>query len=159
MKGIYILTNKVNGMQYIGRSHAVSRRLIEHFEKTCPSTPLIYEAIQEFGKSNFIVELIDCTGYHDVVLCSFEYNLIKKLNTLTPNGYNATDGKITYREKRKISAHTYRRRPDIWKCQEEICNMYQNTSVSVADIASHFKSSKSTIYRVLRDKIVINRKN
>ena len=55
--GIYKITNKENGKSYIGQSIHIERRWEEHCLPS--STSLISKAIQKYGKTNFIFEIIE----------------------------------------------------------------------------------------------------
>ena len=58
--GIYKITNKINGMSYIGQSKDCRRRWIEHIKPSKNHTP-IDNAINEFGKENFTFYiLLEC---------------------------------------------------------------------------------------------------
>ena len=93
MAGIYILTNRVNGMKYVGCTlRDIQVRVDEHLSGNRSSTRLIANAIKLFGKHNFDVKKINCDGYFPAVIASYETNLITSLNTLTPNGYNVALG-------------------------------------------------------------------
>lgn len=83
MIGIYKITNKINGLSYIGQSVNIAHRWYCH--KTSGELT-IGKAIQKYGVENFIFEVIEeC----DVLnLDEREKFWILKLNTLTPNGYN-----------------------------------------------------------------------
>lgn len=60
MIGIYLVTNKVNGHQYVGQSVDIKRRWTEH---TCPSNiknnRVINKAYRKYGKENFVYEVLE----------------------------------------------------------------------------------------------------
>ena len=57
MIGIYKITNKINGLSYIGQSVHIERRFIEH---CLPSkTSKISCAIQKYGKDNFDFSVLE----------------------------------------------------------------------------------------------------
>ena len=60
MTGIYLVTNKVNGHQYVGQSVDIKRRWMEH---TCPSSinnnRTINKAYRKYGKENFVYEVLE----------------------------------------------------------------------------------------------------
>jgi len=74
---IYLTTNIVNGMQYVGQTIRLNDKSYKG------SGNLIKEAFKEFGKDNFIVETLELIyDYRDIN--SLEVLWIEKLNTLYP---------------------------------------------------------------------------
>ena len=51
--GIYILTNKVNGKQYVGKDSNLPNRVNQHLSGYENNCPLIYRAIKKYGRENF----------------------------------------------------------------------------------------------------------
>lgn len=94
---IYKITNKINGMSYIGQTTmSVKRRWDYHcYDKsTCH---VLSAAIKKYGKENFTVETLkEVKGEtkKEVVqiLNFFEVDLIAFHNTKVPNGYNILNG-------------------------------------------------------------------
>ena len=86
--GIYLITNLVNGKQYVGQSIGIAHRWIEH--KNSKENYPISKAIRKYGKDNFKFEIIENCLPKD--LDEKEKYYIKKYNTITPNGYNITYG-------------------------------------------------------------------
>ena len=60
MRGIYLITNKLNGKKYVGQSNDIGRRLKEH---CCPGRAKngypIDVAIQVDGKENFDFQVLE----------------------------------------------------------------------------------------------------
>jgi hypothetical protein len=98
---IYRLTCIVTGMCYIGQVKLVKYkdekpyiygpkgRWSDHVSEAMGgSVKPIHQAIQDYGKDNFIVEVLQV----DIItmLDDLEDNYIIQLNTLDPNGYNIT---------------------------------------------------------------------
>ena len=86
-KGLYILTNTVNGKKYVGMDTALPRRANLHLRGHA-SCPAIRDAIAEFGAENFDLELIDLPNLNHVELCNAEKSKIQELGTQSPHGYN-----------------------------------------------------------------------
>lgn len=86
---IYVITNKLNGKQYVGQtSRNIEDRYYEHcYDKR--STSKIHKAIQEFGVENF--ELRELETVELAELDTREQYWIQKLDTYR-NGYNANIG-------------------------------------------------------------------
>ena len=86
---IYIITNKLNGKQYVGQTiQDLKKRLARHRNDDRPG---ISQAIKKYGWENFSVEVIEEYENRDK-LNEREIFWIAKLNTKTPNGYNLTTG-------------------------------------------------------------------
>lgn len=86
---IYVITNKVNGKQYVGQT---SRSIETRYDEHCyddRSTSAIHQAIKKYGVSNFKVEQLEQVDL--TLLDEKEKYWIKKLNTFE-NGYNKTAG-------------------------------------------------------------------
>lgn len=90
---VYKITNKINNKKYIGITNNIKKRWEN--ERSYPSDPkrrqVIQEAIHKYGAENFIFEIIE-KGISIEEAVEKEQNLIKKLETLVPNGYNVHPG-------------------------------------------------------------------
>lgn len=87
--GVYLITNNLNGMSYVGQSKNCWDRWRIH---KSPSTNKTYidKTIKEFGKENFTFKIEkECLPEE---LDYYERETIKKYNTLYPNGYNRDTG-------------------------------------------------------------------
>lgn len=83
MKGIYKITNKLNGKSYIGQSIHCGKRLDEHLI----GDQYIDNIIKQEGIKNFTFEIlqeVSCSSQ----LSYWEDFYIHKFNSLYPNGYN-----------------------------------------------------------------------
>ena len=85
---IYVITNNLNGKQYVGQTIDLTKRLSAHRKAGKPG---IGKAIQKYGWRNFSVEVIEECENRDE-LNEREIFWIAKLNTKAPNGYNLTEG-------------------------------------------------------------------
>lgn len=111
--GIYILTHRASGKQYIGKDVQLPRRLKHHFFGNYHTAPLLQDAIRTFGIDAFDIQLIPYPGISEKALRAVEQWKIKQHNTLHPNGYNIRNAirltRKAYDKKRphtKIHPHT-----------------------------------------------------
>lgn len=87
---VYKLTNRLNGMIYVGRT---TRQLKERIGEHCrqKKSSLIDRAVQKHGIGNFNIEILEqCETIEQ--LNEREIFWIAELNCKYPNGYNLTDG-------------------------------------------------------------------
>ena len=87
-KYIYKITNKINGLCYIGQSKDPDRRFKEHCQRNESYNSLVHQAIVKYGKDNFTFEVL---GFFE------DYNekekaFIKEFDCLAPHGYNIQEG-------------------------------------------------------------------
>lgn len=101
MAFIYVITNQINGKQYVGKTthDPIEKRWKEHIHDSKrqrrEKRPL-YNVINKYGAENFTIEQLEECPID--VLENKEIYWINKLNTYH-NGYNVTkggDGKILY---------------------------------------------------------------
>lgn len=95
---VYLATNKVNGMQYVGVTtrRKMSDRIREHFRyaKRCtPAQGSFQEAIKKYGQKNISFKTIQLAKNLEE-LSDAECVWIEKLNTMHPNGYNLKKGGV-----------------------------------------------------------------
>ena len=88
---IYVITNDVNGKQYVGKTElTIQERFKIHqkdcYKRQCENRPLYY-AMRKYGMEHFHIEELERTDN----TCEREIYWIAKLNTFH-NGYNATRG-------------------------------------------------------------------
>lgn len=134
MKGyIYKITNKVNGMSYIGQTrYTVEFRWRQHQHKQ--DNTYFHNAIQYYGADNFEVETLEECDVK--VLDSREIFYIAKYNTFN-QGYNLTIGGGGKR--RIVSDDQY----------EEIKELYLS-GFSSNKIAELYEVDKATIVKILK---------
>ena len=108
---VYKITNKVNGMLYIGMTtKSIDYRWKMHLNWARSMKPYkIHEALNTFGKDSFIIEQID-SAQDFKKLKELEKKHIKSYNCKYPNGYNLTAGgqgvlgfKFSEERKQKLS--------------------------------------------------------
>lgn len=90
---IYKFTNKVNGKVYIGQTiHTLDKRVKNHLKESKQDTNRpILNAIKKYGIEQFDIEVIDCASTQEE-LDTKEIEWIKKLDCVSPNGYNVLGG-------------------------------------------------------------------
>lgn len=91
---IYVITNTVNGKQYVGKTvEGLIRRWARHISYAIHghTNMLIHRAIRKYGKESFIIEAIATANSH-LELVALEKTLINRYKTLVPAGYNLTAG-------------------------------------------------------------------
>ena len=90
---IYLVTNNMNGKQYIGQTKRqdINTRWKQH-RRVIKSNlgSYLYAAYVKYGINNFTFKLI-CICF-DEDCDTFEQEYIKRYNTLAPNGYNLLPG-------------------------------------------------------------------
>ena len=88
---IYLVTNKINGKQYVGQTaKQLWQRWRLHKSNNSGCTAL-KAAISKYGKDNFSIEAI-YESANKIEIESKEKEFIVKYNTKSPSGYNLTDG-------------------------------------------------------------------
>ncbi|KKL92394.1 hypothetical protein LCGC14_1885140 [marine sediment metagenome] len=87
---VYIIENKVNGKSYVGQTKNLSERKRRHFSgSSCAK--LLNSAVKKYGADKFYFSLIEkCLGQDEVNVR--EKYWIKYLRTLSPAGYNLSEG-------------------------------------------------------------------
>jgi len=85
-KIIYIITNALNGKQYIGKHNTLNEN-----DDYYGSGLLIKGSINKYGLINFIKETLEICDTEEK-LNEREIYWIKQKNTISPNGYNLTSG-------------------------------------------------------------------
>lgn len=89
---LYLVTNTVNGKQYVGITVAkLARRWYLHCRAAVKPTTLLQRAIAKYGASAFTVEQIaSAQNWND--LQAIERQAIAQYGTFSSNGYNQTLG-------------------------------------------------------------------
>ena len=90
-KDIYIIKNDINDKIYVGQSVNAFDRFSKHISDALheKDNMLIHKAIKKYGKEHFTCVILESQieNYDER-----EQYWIKKLDTLTPNGYNIAIG-------------------------------------------------------------------
>ena len=91
---IYVVTNTTNGKQYVGQTTAtLKRRWRGHcWDATSGRRKgALHQAIHKYGRESFTIEEVS-TAEDKTGLDAQELAWVRKLNTMSPNGYNLTEG-------------------------------------------------------------------
>ena len=85
---LYVITNRVNGKQYVGIAVDIAQRKREHYSGH--GSKLVCQAIRKYGCENLVFEI----WYEgdEAWIRTMECRTIAMLETKTPKGYNLTDG-------------------------------------------------------------------
>ena len=137
---VYLATNTVNGMQYVGltRRKNLEPRVTEHFAKARNSRKgshkTIAHAIRVYGQDAFKFEVLDRTENLKTLSRAEKY-WIQKLNTKYPNGYNVKSGGC----------------PTFKLAAGDLYEIDGKKYYGCGDLAEHFPVSVHNIrYRILR---------
>lgn len=155
MIGIYKITNKINGLTYIGQSKDIQERLRQHrsisMREDDPHfhTP-IHEAIHDYGWENFDIEiLLECDENE---LDIQEQKYIHQFNSFL-NGYNDTMGG------RKKPVYQYDLEGTMIKMFESATQASRETGISQTDISrvcrGERKSAGGFQWRFVKDNLNI----
>lgn len=138
-KDIYIITNKINGKQYIGQSKNPESRFIAHCKKTKSNSSMLNKDIQAYGKDNFEIRILE---KHVPNYDEREKYWIKTYNTIYPNGYNILEGGSNP-PKSYGTSH-----PNSKLSEEDLSGIVyelENTKLSYSDIANKYNTNKKTV--------------
>ena len=147
---IYLITNKINGKKYIGKTtKTIEKRWHEHFldsKKNEYQKRPLYRAIKKYGIENFVInQLEECSNNN---LSEQEKYWIQYYDTYK-NGYNATlggDGRISL-DYEKI-AFEYSRIQNM----AEVANICECSYDSVYDVLKNLNIKTLKIGDVLKNK-------
>lgn len=91
---LYIITNKVNGKKYIGRTNDINRRITRHFidlKRGNHHSHKLQRAFNKYGKDNFIVTYDTFINISEEELAQKQIEAIETYDSYY-NGYNETFG-------------------------------------------------------------------
>lgn len=142
-KYIYKITNKINGLAYIGQANDYERRFTEHRKYKVNQevdTKLLYQAFEKYGIENFNFEVIGLYANYN----EMERYWVAYYDTYY-NGYNMTPGgdepPVLNGEKNIHATHTE-------KELKEIQNLLKNSNLTFEEIGSQYRYSVSSIERI-----------
>ena len=122
---IYLVTNKIDGKQYIGQTVQSLRARWKMHCKISSRFPYLKNAIQKYGAEAFSVGLLERCGSLQE-LNEAEIYWIKLYNTLAPNGYNLSRGGSN----REIHEQTRQKMSLSHKCKK--LTQEQKTKISIS---------------------------
>ena len=138
---VYQITNRLNGMQYIGVSTNVKRRFASHCRdtKSTYKSHLNYALVKHGSKQFELKTLLTSTRQYCLEM---EAKLIKVYNTLTPTGYNYTGGNDG-----PIAARSGERSPMYGKTGE-LCASYgrKHLPTSIEKMKQAHAGKKNSMY-------------
>ena len=109
VSGVYVITNTINDMKYIGCSNDIYRRMYEHRKPSRAPVSALSRAIQKLDVENFNLTVLEIGKD----MFDREVYWIKELKTREPNGYNETDGgigangvNVSEETRRKLGVHS-----------------------------------------------------
>lgn len=145
--GIYLITNLVNGKQYVGQSINIQRRWYEH--KNIKTDYAISSALVEYGIENFKFEIIE--NCLPEFLDEKEIYYINLYNTKAPNGYNLTYGgsqglRYDYKAiyKKWLEGYCCQELQDLFNCNDKVVhNALLSYNISQEEIYSRGNKEKS----------------
>ena len=158
MRGIiYVITNTVNGKQYVGQTtQLLSRRWWWHLRRTSDGACCaLHYAIRKYCAEAFKIEQIDFAETIDE-LNEKEIYHIARLKTLTPNGYNMTIGgegfpgvAITQKTRQKLSEASMGENNTQAKLSIKEAEIIRHSPLaSACELAKKFNVSVSAVYRI-----------
>lgn len=93
LKGIiYLITNKINGKQYVGKAEQKFINRYSRCEWWKKTNKYLTESVKKYGKENFNLSILEHGIKDKKELKQLEIKYIKDLNVLYPNGYNFVEG-------------------------------------------------------------------
>lgn len=139
-KDIYVITNLVNGKQYVGQAKNAMQRFKAHL--SARDDTVLHKAILKYGKNNFNLQILESqiVNYNER-----EQYWIKKLETMCPFGYNMTEGGEGYPHFKGVLCY----QSSINENElEEIIKLLKETSLSQTEIGERFNISQSIISNI-----------
>lgn len=92
MGSIYVITNNVDGKQYVGKTmQPIAHRWRAHVLGSRKGRSAIDAAIKKYGADTFTVDVVEESDDEEYLLIA-ERIVIAELDTVAPKGYNLTEG-------------------------------------------------------------------
>lgn len=135
--GVYLITNNLNGMSYVGQSVNCMQRWSSHKSPSANNSP-IDKAIKEYCIENFTFKIEKVCSPEE--LDFYEKETIKKYNTVWPNGYNMLSGG---KKGFDTCKETRRRKSESAKIKPPVSN---ETKKKISEFAKTRTGEKNSFY-------------
>ena len=137
MAFIYVITNDINGKQYVGKTNSsIEERFKKHISDSkkqhCEKRPL-YTAMNKYGVEHFSIEVLEECNVEDS--SEKEMYWIQQLETYGDTGYNATLG--------GDSKHYYN--------YNELANAYLKLG-TIQKVCEEYHCDKHTVHTACKEK-------
>ena len=145
MQGIYLITNNITKLVYVGQSKNIANRWQTHRrnvynEKAYKSCPKLYHAMRQYGIENFSFSVLEEVKDKEK-LTEKEIYWIKFYNAIE-HGYNSMlpdiNGVLNPKHKLQVNEVL------------EIQNKLAHSTISISSLANEYQVQVSTIYRINR---------
>lgn len=153
---VYIITNKLNGKQYIGQTtQAARKRFMAHCSVGSGTMNILKSSIIKYGKENFDYRVLsECSNIEQ--LNDAEMYWIEYMQTKAPYGYNIASGGLNQKhsEQSKIKMSKARKgiqkpTPTSFPSISVICVETNQIFESITKAANVLKLQRSNIQKVL----------
>lgn len=130
---LYVITNLINGKQYVGVTTNPVKRRCKHYSGW--GSKIVGYALRKYGKEN--LQFLVCFHGRERIIKDMEQNLITALKTKVPNGYNLTgggDGKVGHfpsEETRKKISEACKGRGMSIETRKKISETHKGMSYSI----------------------------
>lgn len=146
-KDIYLITNLVNGKQYVGQTNSFEGRWSRYLSDAKRDAPrqLISKAIKKYGKENFEIEILESQvdDYDEK-----EREWIKDLDTIAPKGYNVSYGGQGVGAGIEHPSSIFKSKEEL----EKVINDIKNTNITFEKLGIKYGCTPITISDINRGK-------
>ena len=150
---LYLITNKVSGLQYIGVTRQDPERRFYQHANTTYSKSLLNQSIQRLGRENFEFSVLDTLKCNVDEISCLEKGAIAKYNCQYPNGYNRSEGGVGDRN----ALNPIKINNRIFKNFKECCLYYDiKPEIAYGVRYDHKFSFIQTIKYILEKRVTIN---
>jgi group I intron endonuclease len=144
MYKIYIIVNKLNDKKYIGQTkQKLKSRFTGHKSKANKGSKLAFHnAIRKYGIENFEIILLEGNIDNVEISNQREIQLIKKYNTLLPNGYNTAPGGLNQISSRKSTNLSPDHKMKIQNSHKKNCKPIIQYNIETGESIKEWSSGK-----------------